>query len=360
MAYDVDEHFWDAWSGFDPFDAVLTDPEEFLEWYGPVNRLESWNEGIRREERFEGYISEVIGSAEEQLQHAFDTMKAYPMMPDERYAIGYVRMNSKQQKGIAYSSNVFDIATSRFLDGREQCEQEFALKRFCIENGFVKFDSFAEVQTSEVSSMSYSEEPFFWLKLILKLCAKNEAAFLYCELGSIFRHPEFFALVRKARKSGVKVIAVKSGRAVDGARRSAIKRKVFTKRGFGKVKAEREERKVLERYPVLRWKKEREIPTKLFNTYEHLFNGADPIYRYFLNETSKNSLEPNDWVLVRESDKNIADRLHDVGHLTVGGYGWNKQLARKARLMIFSDDFRSYCRKKFEIAQNWEMSIDAT
>lgn len=351
------EKIWKVWAGADPMDSVITDAEEFVEWYGPVERLDSWNEGVKREESFDGWITNYGDSTVEELEYAYDKMVEYELIPNERYAIGYLRINSKS-KTLAPDKEIYDIASHRVFEGKEQCDQEYAFRKFCFYNRYVKFDTFSEIQTSDADSRSHSDEPFFWLKLAIKLCEKKGALLLYCELGSIFKHPEFFALINGAKKRGVKVKAVKSRKALTGAQRHIQKPRIFTKKGTAKKKAEKERLAKLERYPILAWKEDTNLSTKRFNTFEHLFNGADPIYKYFLTPRTRDSKDPAKWKIINDYDKNIANELHDAGHLTVEGYGWNKQLARKVRIAIdedADDKFKKYCIEKFRLEAQWEL-----
>lgn len=337
--------------------------EEYFDWYGRDDELEFMNEGDRREFAYEGYSSETLGSSlKEIIENSFDKMTWYSEDQNEQFAIGYVRVNSKPKKKAPDTLAKYEEAIHRvFVDG-EQREQEFAIRKFVRENGYVKFHTVSDVQ----SSTPYSEDSFYWLKMMIHLCSEKGATLLYCDLGSIFKHPDFFALINEARKRGVKVRSVKSRKARGGAQEHIRKKKIFTKKGTAKEIASQRESEKFRRYPILSWKNRttrdgKKIPTKLFNTFEHIFNGADPIYKYFLTTRTKDLEDPSKWRPVNDYDRNIANALHDAGHLTVEGYGWTKQVARKTREKIFEPEhqwFQEYCIEKFRILTKWEKDED--
>jgi len=309
--------------------------------------LDVRNEGVRRQLEFEGYDEAISGvSLEEAWEFEFDKMVHYAEAPDEKYSIGYIRMGAPKR----FSKS--NDATKRLFEAGEQREQEHAIQHYARENGYVKFHSVVDEQVSTGSQ----EESFLWLKMMLRLCEKKDATLLYCELGSIYRHPEFFALVRNARKRGVKISAIRDIRALETARRHAQKPKKRQKKGTRKLRLDQEEMAVKQRHPILQWKENQSVPTKRFNTYEHLYKGADPIYKFFIKPNRKDPRleDPSLWQPVIANDRDIADDLNQDGYLTVGGYAWSKETVRKVRHLIFTDEFKSYSREKKHIIEYWE------
>ncbi len=330
----------------------ITDEEEFVDWYGPAELLDPMDEGTRRELAAEGYFtSPEYGRFDAEFEFSYDLMTKYELICNERYAVGYIRLNTKPAKEIVTDRQRYQKAIDRVFEQGENAFQEYALRRFSQENRYVKFHSFVEIQTFDPEG----KDLFFWLKLAISLCEKKGAPLLYCELGSIFKHSEFFRIIKLAKRRGLEVIAVKDRGAVEAAQRHIRKPKIFTKKGEGKLNADKAKFANIQRYPILAWKQSHCIPTKRFNTYEFLFNGTDAIYRYFLTERTRYDENPAAWKPINDYDRNIANALHDEGHLTVEGYGWNKQLARKARIMIASKEFREYCVEKFRIMAEWEL-----
>ena len=317
--------------------------------------LDAMNEGARRQFDFEGYDEGVLGhSLEEIFEHDFDKMVSYAETQDEKYAIGYIRTGANSR----FSKS--DSATKRLYEEGEQQEQEFAIQHYARENGYVKFHSVVDDQISVVGF----EESFSWLKMMLRLCEKKNATLLYCELGSVFRHPEFFAIIKNARKLGIKLEAVRDIRALEAAQRQARKPKLPRKKGTRKKRLAQEQLALEERNPILKWKDAQKqpngksgVPTKRFNTYEHFYRGADPIYEFFIrpNDKDQNLEDTSLWKPIIAYDRDIAYDLHRGGYLTVEGYAWSKESVRKARNIVFSDEFKSYCGEKNRLAREWEI-----
>ena len=338
---------WHDWNSQNHDEYLITCDDEYEEWYGPFDALDDMNEGSRRQFKLEGFDSFEAGAIDEIFEKYYDYMVANPFMSNEQYAVGYLRVSGKSDKTMPETAGHYNAAVRRVYYDKENIDQELALQRYVRENGYVKFHSFPEFQSSDPTS----DDPFFWLKFVISLCASKGATLIYCELGSIFQHPEFFSLIRRARKKGVNVIAVKSLAAVESAKRQIGKRKIFPKKGASKIAKEKARAITLERYPIFAWKEKNRVPTKRFNSYEYLFGGADPIYKFFMSVRTKDQRDPSVWKLINDYDRNIANALHDARYRTVEGYGWNKQLAYKARLMISSDEFKDYCKVKFMIEE---------
>lgn len=342
---------WHNWNDRNSDDYALTCDEEFEDWYGPVDELEEMNEGVRRRFSIEGFDENPAHrSIDNWFKEDFDYMASNPFMPNERYAIGYIRVSGKSDKTMPSSAAHYNAAVRRVYYENENKEQEFALRKYVRENRFIKFHTFPEFQSSDPTTY----DPFFWMKFTISLCVIKRATLIYCELGSIFKHTEFFSLVRYARRSGVKVIPVRNLMAIESAQHQIPKRSMYSKKGVLNLTSEKKKAIALDRHPILAWKEKRKIPTKLFKTYEHLFYGADSIYKFFLSVRTKDKRSPLDWKAVNDYDKNIADALHQAGHHTVEDHRWSKQLVRKARLMIWSDEFKDYCTTKFKIEDRWE------
>ena len=98
------------------------------------------------------------------------------------------------------------------------------------------------------------------------------------------------------------------------------------------------------------------MPTKRFKNYEHLYKGVDPIYKFFIKPNRRDPLltSPHLWQPVIADDRKIADDLNDEGYLTVGGFAWTKETIRKARHLIFADEFKNYFIEKKRIELEWE------
>ena len=312
------------------------------------------NEGAKRQLEFENYDETIPAhSLEESFEYDFDKMVRYAENSNERYAIGYIRMGAPKR----FSKS--DDATKRLYEHGEQREQEYAIQHYARENGYVKFHSVVDEQVSKTDE----EISLSWLRMMLTLCERKNATLLYCELGSIYRHSDFFALIRKARKRGIKIVAIRDIRAVDAALRHALKPKKRHRRGSRYLRLDQAESARKERNPILIWKDDqlradgtRGIPTKQFKNYEHLYKGVDPIYEFFIKPTldDPHFETPHLWQAVDADDRKIADDLNDGGYLTVGGFAWTKETVRKARHLIFSDEFKRYCNEKRRIELEWE------
>jgi hypothetical protein len=342
---------WNDWASQKHADFILTNDDEYEEWYGPIEALEEMNEAVRRRFSIEGYDEHSIsGSIDEWFEDDFNYMMETPFMANEQYAVGYIRVSGKSEKTMPESAAHYNAAVRRVYYEEENKEQEYALRKFTRENGYIKFHTFPEFQSSDPTS----NDPFFWLEFVIALCAKKRAALLYCELGSIFKHPEFFTHIGNAKKQGVKVFPVRNLQALESAQRQTPMRTTYSMKGVSKLSNEKKKAAALDRHPILSWKKKRKIPTKRFKTYEHFYYGADPVFKFFLTVRTKDNRNTSEWKHVNDYDKNIARALNQAGYRTVEDHRWSKQLARKARLMIESDEFKDYCETKFMIEDGWE------
>ncbi len=343
---------WNDWNYQKHENYYLSCDQDFEEWYGPVGALDDMNEGVRRRFSIEGndeYPAEL--SIADIFEDAFDYMTSNPFMANERYAIGYIRVSGKSDMTMPETAGHYNAAVRRVYYEQENAVQEYALQKYVRENHYIKFHTFPEFQSSSPTK----QDPFFWLKFAISLCTKNRTALVYCELGSIFKHPTFFSIIKNAKNHGIDVFPVRNLKALESAKRQIGKRKIFPKKRKVLKRVTQKARAItLERHPILSWKEKNKIPSKLFKTFEHLFYGADPIYKFFLTTDTMDEYNPSNWKPAKESNKLIADALHDAGYLTVEGYGWNKQLVRQTRHKIASEKFQSYCKTKFMIEDGWE------
>lgn len=342
---------WNDWKNQKHEDYFLSCDKDFEDWYGPVGVLDDMNEGARRRISIEGFDEHSLDrSIDQWLEEDFDYMASNPFMGSERYAIGYIRVRGKSDTTMPETAGHYNAAVRRVYYDQENADQEYALQKYVRENRYIKFHTFPEFQ----SSSRTKQDPFFWLKFAISLCKKNRAALVYCELGSIFKHPTFFSIIKNAKNHGVSILAVKNLKALESAQRQIGKRKIFPKKKASRRVRQKARAIALERHPILAWKEKNKISAKLFKTFEHLYYGADPIYKFFLTADTMDEFNPSNWEPAEESNNLISNALHDAGYLTVEGYGWNKQLVRQTRHKIASERFHSYCKTKFMIEDGWE------
>lgn len=251
------------------------------------------------------------------------------------------------------------VNSPRWRLAHEDGHQHEAIQEYIENMGYDYFYTTGDVQIYDAEDAT----SFRCLKKAFDYCEKVDGILLYAELGPIYRHSVFFSLIRAAKKRGIKVEVVRNKKVLEYAQRHLRIAKKITKKGSRKSRHNAEEVKLTnnQRDPILLWKQKYKIPTKRFKNFEHLYNGADPIYRYFLRHGKKDPLfeDTRAWKAIKAYDADIGEKLHDKRHLTIDGFFWTKENVRKARHIIHSDIFKEFCEEKNRLAKEWEEGIGA-
>ena len=269
-------------------------------------------------------------------------------------AIGYVRISSK--KPMKMKLGDANIQFKHNFNNRIEYNQYNAIRYYCHSREILCLGWFIERQSS---SGTDDQESFGELRELIKICLNRNITLAYCELGSTLKHPEFFALIRHAKKIGVKVTVVRDGKVMNVAKThiKPLHAKVFTKKGDGEHNKFLKEITRREQDPFNEFKIANKISTRRFRTLEHLVDDADPIFRFFLTEETMYSDNPEEWKASKVNNKVISRELHERAHLTVEGYRWNNELVRRAKLLVLSVLFKNFFIEKQMVRELWEDGI---
>ncbi len=269
-------------------------------------------------------------------------------------AIGYVRISDKKPIKIKQDDKNFQFKHN--FNNRIEYNQYNAIRYYCHARQILCLGWFIERQSS---SGTDDQEPFCELRELIKVCLKRNITLTYCELGSTLKHPEFFALIRHAKKIGVKVTVVRDGNVMNVAKThiKPLRAKTFTKKGNGSHYKFLKEITRREQDPFNEFKIANKISIRRFRTLEHLVDDADPIFRFFLTEETMYSDNPEEWKASKENNKVISRELYERAHLTVEGYRWNNELVRRAKLLVLSNLFKKFYLEKLMVRELWEDGI---
>ena len=269
----------------------------------------------------------------------------------KKIGIGYIRVSGDEPKNV-----IGDKTRNLHFNKKAEYLQNDALQKFCELQNMGYAGSVVETQNSRVID---DQKPFQGLKNVIETCDRRNVILVYCELGSVFKHPEFFELIRRAKKMGVEIAAVRDEGAMIAAQTHIKRRrpKKFTKKGDGKRNKYLREIDRKEVDPFNEFKIQNNLKKRRFKTLVHLVSDADPIYKYYLTENTRNLDDPEEWKITDDNNKVIARKLNDMGHLTVEGYRWNNELCRRVKELIKSDLFNNFFLEKQMVAEQWESGI---
>ncbi len=205
-----------------------------------------------------------------------------------------------------------------------------------------QFKAYAEEHECEIKAR-YIEETRFSLKnrtgahtlaKALDKCKSLKADFLYIDLGRWRRNPVFIDTVSEHKKKDAgpkpypyRMIAIPAERkTIEAIERQARLEKYEESFRVKKIAARTEQKKFT---GLQQFKIDRQISTKRFNNFKHLYAGVLSIYDVIL----KNINDPS---------SHIADVLNSKIFLTVDGKRWNRHNAKKTVDLINSTEFEDF------------------